>query len=93
MSKYLVIIAAVFVGVLIGMIMARLKSTSAANETVYVDKRPPINLIPYVAGIAVLLIGFYLISDGTRAPISSEYKPASLENGVLKPGQFDEGGE
>lgn len=93
MSKYLVILAAVLVGVLIGMIMARLKSKPASNETVYVDERPPINLIPYAAGIAVLLIGFYLISDGTRAPISSEYKPASLENGVLKPGQFDEDGE
>ena len=93
MSEYLVILAAVIVGVLIGMIMARLKATPAASETVYVDERPPINLIPYAAGFAVLLIGFYLISDGTRAPISSEYKPATLENGVVKPGQFDESGK
>lgn len=88
MNRYLIIAAAVFVGIAIGWIMSRPKP--AASDTVLVDEKPKINLIPWVAALAVLLIGLFLIADTHRAPIDADYNPATLSDGELKPGTFNE---
>ena len=89
MSRYLVILAALIVGIGLGILMSKLKNKSAA-ETVLVEEKPPLNLWPWVAGMLTLLVGLYLISDETRAPINAGYNPAIIKDGNLIPGGFDE---
>lgn len=90
MSRYIVILAALVVGIGLGLLMSRFKSRPAA-DTVLVEEKPPLNLWPWVAGVLTLLVGLYLISDDTRAPIDAGYKPAIIKDGTVVPGGFDDG--
>jgi hypothetical protein len=87
MTRYLIIAAAILVGVLLRFLIARHRKP--ASETILVEEKP-LHLIPWVAGILTLLIGLYLISDDTRAPIDAEYHPSVLIDGELVPGNFDD---
>jgi hypothetical protein len=86
MTRYYIIAAAVLVGVIIGFLMSPRRKS--ARETVLVEEKPPINLVPWIAGILTLMLGLYLISDDTRAPIDAEYRPSALIDGELVPGTF-----
>ena len=89
MSRYVVIALAVLVGAAIGLILARRK---ARAETTLVEEGKSMSLVPWVVGLVVLAVGLFLLADHQRSPISSEYRPATVEEGVIRPGGFD-GGE
>ena len=88
MTRYAILAAAVIVGVLIGWLLSRPKK--AANETVFVDARQKYWYLPWLGGSAVLLIGLFFLADPNRAPKDSRYNPATIKDGVIKPGTFTE---
>ncbi len=86
MTRYGIIAAAILVGVFIGWIISRQKP--AASDEVLVEQKPMLKLLPWIATVITLMVGLYFLSDRTSAPISTEYQPAIIKDGVLKPGQF-----
>ena len=91
MTRYMLLAAALLVGVLIGLVLSRLNRARAAHpeaETVYVDKPQPYWYLPWLGGITVLLVGLFLLADPTRAPKDSSYAPAVIKDGMIQPGQF-----
>ena len=87
MTRYGIIAAAVLVGVLIGWLMSRPRK--ASDETVYVEKKQPYWYLPWLGGIAVLLIGLFFLADPTRAPIDTQYAPATLKDGEVTAPKFN----
>ena len=88
MSRYAVIALAVAVGAAIGIILARRK---ARAETTLVEEGQTHSILPWIAGLAVLMAGLFLLADHQRSPVDSEYRPAKVEDGVIRPGGFDGG--
>lgn len=90
MSRYLIIGLAVLVGALCGLILAKYQR---GQEQVLVDEQKKMSLLPWIAGFTVLIIGLFLLADGERAPKEAQYKPATIEDGGINPGSFDENKE
>ena len=88
MNRYIVILLAVLVGAAVGLVLARRR---AKAETTLVEEGRSPSLLPWLAGLAVLLAGLFLLADHQRSPIDSEYRPATVEDGRIKPGGFDGG--
>lgn len=88
MTRYALIALAVLVGVFIGWLISRPKK--AADETVFVDARQPYWYLPWAGGLAVLIIGLFLLADHHRSPKEKTYNPAVIENGQIKPGTFSD---
>ena len=88
MTRYAIIGLAVLVGVLIGWFLSRPKK--AADETVVVEARQPYWYLPWLGGLSVLVVGLFLLADPHRASKDTTYKPASIENGQIKPGTFSD---
>ena len=86
MTRYAIIAAAIIVGVLIGIIIARPRR--AADETLYVDEKSRYWYLPWLGGITVLIVGLLLLADPTRAPKEAKYEPATINDGQITPGQF-----
>ena len=92
MTRYALIAAALLVGVFIGWLMSRPKK-SADDATIYVDQKHPYWVLPWVGGIAVLVIGLFFLADPTRAPIDTTSAPATLKDGQVTPPQFNTVGD
>jgi len=90
MSRYLLIGLAVLVGGVIGLWLAR---RQREQEQVLVEESKRLQLMPWIAGFAVLIIGLFLLADGERAPIETKYEPAILQDGTIQPGTFSGTGE
>lgn len=88
MGRYIVILLAILVGAAVGLALSRLK---AKAETTLVEESKAISLLPWVAGLAVLMVGLFLLADHQRSPVDSEYRPARVEDGVVQPGGFENG--
>ena len=86
MTRYVVILLAILVGAAVGLILARRR---AKADTTLVEEGKAKSLLPWLAGLVVLLIGLFLLADYERSPVDSEYQPARLEDGEIKPGEFD----
>lgn len=89
MSRYLVMLLAVLIGAAIGLWLAR---RNRQSETTLVEEKPPRSLLPWVAGLTVLIIGLMLIANHERASIDTDYRPATIDNGSIRPGQFNQPG-
>ena len=87
MTRYAIMLLAVLVGAAIGILLAR---RGRKSETTLVEDKPAISLIPWAAGIAVLVIGLFLLADHERSPKDADYKPATIEGGEIKPGKFNQ---
>ena len=87
MTRYAIIAAALLVGVFIGWLLSRPKK--ASDETIVVEKKQPYWYLPWLGGLAVLMIGLFFLADPMRAPIDTKYAPATLKDGAIKPGQFN----
>ena len=86
MSRYAVIILAILVGGAVGLYLAR-RNAKAATTLVEEGKSP--SLVPWIAGLVVLVVGLFILADHQRSPVESEYRPARVEDGVIQPGGFD----
>jgi ABC-type dipeptide/oligopeptide/nickel transport system permease subunit len=86
MTRYLVIALALMVGGVLGLLLAKYQR---GQEKVLVEENKKMSLLPWVAGFVVLIAGLFLLADGERAPKDAEYKPATLEDGGIKPGSFE----
>ena len=86
MSRYLLIALAIVVGGLIGWWLSR---RDKAGETTLVEEKKQLQIWPWIAGITVLILGLFILASHERADISSSYQPATITNGDIKPGQFD----
>ena len=84
MQKYLIIAAALLAGFLVLVLMAKMAGRHMRGEAI----------MPYryvVAGavtIAVMLAGGLFLETGSGSP-DMRYQPAYIENGKIKPGQFN----
>lgn len=87
MSRYLVIALAIVIGGLIGLWLSR-RDKSAETTLVDADSSKP--LWPWLAGLAVLFVGLFMLASHERADIQKRYQPATLTNGDIQPGQFEQ---
>ena len=86
MSRYAVIILAILVGGAVGLYLAR-RNAKAATNLVEEGKSP--SLVPWIAGLVVLVVGLFILADHQRSPVGSEYRPAQIRDGEIAPGGFD----
>ena len=86
MTRYAVIFLAILVGAAVGLYLARRR---AMNVTTLVEEGKSMTLLPWIAGLLVLLVGLFLLADYQRSPVDSEYRPAEIRDGEIQPGGFD----
>ena len=92
MTRYLIILAAILAGALIGWLLARPKPPHADEVLVDATQKAAWwrQVIPWIAGFAVLMAGLFLLADYERAPKESAYQPAVIEGDQINPGRFEQ---
>lgn len=90
MTRYLIILAAITVGALLGIWLGR---RQRKQETLLVEDKPLASIWPWAAGLAVLIVGLFLLASHERAPIDTVYSPATSSNGTISPGSFQQNDE
>lgn len=88
MTRYLIILAAILAGALIGWFLARPKKPAA--DEVLVEEKKPLNLWPFIAALAVLAVGLFFLAGLNRSGIETTYSPAVIEGDAINPGGFDQ---
>ena len=100
MIRYIIIIAAILAVVLL-IIVPIMRPRQSKMETTLVEDAPASSLrfwlsirgIILLIVITLLSLGFFVLSGYDRSPINTQYDPAVIEDGIIRPGQFDESGE
>ena len=86
MTRYAVIFLAILVGAAVGLYLAR---RNAKQAVTLVEEGKSLSLVPWVAGLLVLLVGLFFLADYQRSPVDSDYRPAQIRDGEIQPGGFD----
>ena len=92
MARYIIFIVAILAGALVGWWLSRPKPKAADTILVQEAKAPKLlpwpQLLPWIIGGLVLIVGLVILADFGRAPKEATYSPAVVIDGQINPGNF-----
>lgn len=97
MLRLAIILLAIAIGITIGVAMASRYQRKKAEQVIEVDAEyvEDVSILatiktlrPWLIGFAIIFGGLMLLVNPEKADIDQPYRPATLENGEIKPHSF-----
>ncbi|MGB1917970.1 MAG: hypothetical protein ACPHRC_00300 [Candidatus Puniceispirillales bacterium] len=97
MLRLAIILLAIAIGITVGIAMASRYQRKKAEQVIEVDAEYVEDvsilatikaLLPWLIGFAIIFGGLMLLVNPEKADIDQPYRPATLENGKIKPHSF-----